>query len=50
MQVDITKKNENKYLIFHDSVKKLQVLENYKKLWEETKKQTEVINDDEPIE
>ena len=30
--------------------KNKQALKNYKKLWEETKRQIEVINDDEPIE
>ena len=42
--------NGIKYLVFTLREKKLQTLENYNKLWEETKKQIEVINDDEPIE
>ena len=39
-----------KYLVFASTDKKKEALKNYKILWEETKKQIEVINDDEPIE
>ena len=38
-----------KYLVFTPTEKNKEALKNYKKLWEETKKQIEVINDDEPI-
>ena len=38
-----------KYLAFTPTKKNKKVLKNYKKLWEETKKQIEVMNDDEPI-
>ena len=38
-----------KYLSFTPTEKNKKALKNYKKLWEETKKQIEVINDDEPI-
>ena len=38
-----------KYLAFTPTEKNKEALKNYKKLWEETKKQIEVINDDEPI-
>ena len=38
-----------KYLVFIPTEKKQRGLKNYKKLWEETKRQIEVINDDEPI-
>ena len=37
-----------KYSVFTPTVKK-QVLKNYQKLWKQTKRQIEVINDDEPI-
>ena len=39
-----------KYLILTPTDKNKGVLKNYKKLWEETKRQIEVINDDEPFE
>ena len=39
-----------KYLVFASTDKSKEALKNYKKLWEETKRQTKVINDDEPIE
>ena len=39
-----------KYLILTPTDKNKGVLKNYKKLWEETKRQIEVINHDEPIE
>ena len=39
-----------KYLVFASTDKNKEALKNYKILWEETKKQIEVINDDEPIE
>ena len=38
-----------KYLVFASTGKNKKALKNYKKLWEETKRQIEVINDDEPI-
>ena len=43
------KNNGIKYLVFTPSEKSKEALKNYKKLWEETKRQIEVINDDEPI-
>ena len=46
----IEKNNENKYLVFTPTEKNKEALKNYKKIWEETKKQVEVINDDKPIE
>ena len=46
----IEKNNENKYLVFTPTEKNKEALKNYKKIWEETKKQIEVINDDKPIE
>ena len=39
-----------KYLVFASTCKNKEALKNYTKLWEETKRQIEVINDDEPIE
>ena len=39
-----------KYLVFTPTDKNKEALKNYTKLWEENKKQIEVINDDEPIE
>ena len=39
-----------KYLIFASTDKNKEALKNYTKFWEETKRQIEVINDDEPIE
>ena len=39
-----------KYLVFASTDKNKEALKNYKILWEETKKQIEVINDDETIE
>ena len=38
-----------KYLVFTSTGKNKEALKNYTKHWEETKKQIEVINDDEPI-
>ena len=38
-----------KYLVFTPAEKIKEALKNYKKLWEETKQQIEVINDDEAI-
>ena len=38
-----------KYLVFTPTEKNKEALKNYKKLWEETKKQIEVINNDELI-
>ena len=38
-----------KYLVFTPTEKIKEALKNYKKLWEETKQQIEVINDDEAI-
>ena len=42
--------NEIKYLVFYSTDKIKETIKNYKRLWEETKKQIEVINDDEPME
>ena len=39
-----------KYFVFGSTDKKKEALKNYKKNWEETKNQIDVINDDEPIE
>ena len=39
-----------KYLVFTPTDKNKEALKNYTKLWRETKKQIEVINDDEPSE
>ena len=36
-----------KYLVFTSTDKNKEAFKNYRKLWEETKKQIEVINDDE---
>ena len=45
MQVDITKKNENKYLIFHDSVnEKKGLLKTYIELWDGIKSKIKAIN------
>ena len=44
------KNNGIKDLVFTPSEKNKKALKIYKKLWEETKRQIEVINDDEPIE
>ena len=38
-----------KYLVFASAEKFKEALKNYTKLWEETKRQIEVINDGEPI-
>ena len=38
-----------KYLVFASTCKNKEALKNYTKLWEETKRQIEVINNDEPI-
>ena len=38
-----------KYIVFASTEKNKEALENYKTLWEETKRQIEVINDNEPI-
>ena len=38
-----------KYLVFASTEKK-ETLKNYRTLWEETKRQIEIINNDEPIE
>ena len=46
----IEENNEIKYLVFTPTEKNKEALKNYKKLWEETKRQIEVINDDDPIE
>ena len=46
----IEENNGIKYLVFTPTEKNKEALKNYKKLWEETKRQIEVINDDEPIE
>ena len=39
-----------KYLVFASTGKSKEALKNYTKLWKETKRQIEVINDDKPIE
>ena len=39
-----------KYLTFASTNKNKEALKNYTKFWEETKRQIEVINDDEPME
>ena len=46
----IEENNEIKYLVFSLTKRNKEALKNYTKLWEETKRQIEVINDDEPIE
>ena len=38
-----------KYLVFASTDKSKEALKSYKKFWEETKRQIEVINDDGPI-
>ena len=45
----IEENDGNKYLVFASTDKSKEALKNYKKLWEETKRQIEVINDDGPI-
>ena len=52
MKIDTLKKmiELNIYLVFASKEKKKEALKNYTKLWEETKQQIELINDDEPIE
>ena len=52
MKLDTLKKTIelNIYLVFASKEKKKEALKNYTKLWEETKQQIELINDDEPIE
>ena len=45
----IEKNNGIKYLVFDSTDENKEALKNYTKLWEETKRQFEVINDDEPI-
>ena len=45
----IEENNEIKYLVFIPTEKKKEALKNYKKFWEETRKQIEVKNDDELI-
>ena len=45
----IEENNGIKHLVFTPTEKNKEALKNYEKLWEETKKQIEVINDDEPI-
>ena len=39
-----------KYLTFASTNKNKEALKNYTKFWEETKRQIEVTNDDEPME
>ena len=46
----IEKNDGIKYIAFTPTEKNKEALKDYKKLWEETKRQIEVINDDEPIE
>ena len=45
----IEENNGIKYLVFTPTEKNKEALKNYKKTWAETKKQIEVINNDEPI-
>ena len=45
----IEQNDEIKYLVFASTGKNKEALKNYTKLWEETKRQIEVTNDDEPI-
>ena len=45
----IEENNGIKYLVFTFRGKNKEVLKNYTKLWGKTKRQTQVINDDEPI-
>ena len=45
----IEENNGIKYLVFTLRGKNKEVLKNYTKLWGKTKRQTQVINDDEPI-
>ena len=52
MKIDTLKKTIelNIYLVLASKQKNKEALKNYTKLWEETKQQIELINDDEPIE
>ena len=52
MKMDTLKKTIelNIYLVFASKEKNKEALKNYAKLWEETKQQIELINNDEPIE
>ena len=50
LKKNIEKNNGIKYLVFDSTDKNKEALKNYKKLWEETKRQIEVINDGEPFE
>ena len=45
----IEEKNWLKYLVLTPTEKNKEALKSYKKLWEETKRQIKVINEDEPI-
>ena len=45
----IEQNDEIKYLVFASTGKNKEALKNYTKLWEETKRQIEVLNDDEPV-
>ena len=45
----IEENDGTKYLVFTPPEKSKKALKNYKKLWEETKGQIKVINDDGPI-
>ena len=45
----IEENDEIKYLVFASTGKNKEALKNYTKLWEETKRQIEVLNDDEPV-
>ena len=45
----IEENNKIKYLVFSLTKRNKEALKNYAKLWEETKRQIEVIKDDEPI-
>ena len=45
----IEENNKTKYPVFSLTKRNKEALKNYTKLWEETKRQIEVTNDDEPI-
>ena len=45
----IEERKRIKYLVFASTGKNKDALKNYTKLWEETKRKFEVLNDDEPI-
>ena len=45
----LKKNNGIKYLVFAPTDENKEAIKKYAKIWEETKRQIEVINDDEPI-